>query len=111
MPAFNAEFMVTPYSDQSAFVPWSNIMSLNDVLCEQYDRTVGKDNCVSFDNLKLQIPKDNHRCHYMKAKVRVHRYANGELSIFHGPRKLAEYDHYGKIKQPVTEKEKMATAA
>ncbi len=47
MPAFNAEFMVTPYSDKSAFVPWNNIMSLDDVLCEHFERTVGKDNCVS----------------------------------------------------------------
>lgn len=110
MPAFNAEFMVAPYSDKSAFVPWNNLMSLDDVLCEHFERTVGKDNCVSFENLKLQIPKDNHRCHYMKAKVRVHRYANNELAIFHGPRKLAEYDQKGQIKLAVDEY-KIAAAA
>jgi transposase len=110
MPAFNAEFMVTPYSTQSAFVPWNNIMSLDDVLCEHFERTVGKDNCVSFENLKLQIPKDEHRCHYMKAKVRVHRYPSGELAIFHGPRKLADYDSRGKIKVLVDE-EKLSIAA
>lgn len=110
MPAFNAEFMVTPYSDKSAFVPWSNIMSLDDVLCEHFDRTVGKDNCVSFENLKLQIPKDDHRCHYMRAKVRVHRYFSDELAIFHGPRKLANYDSKGTIKLPVDERE-VAVAA
>lgn len=110
MPAFNAEFMVTPHSDNSAFVPWNNIMTIDDVLCEQYKRTAGKDNCVSFDNLKLQIPKDNHRCHYMKAKVCVHRYASGELAIFHGPRKLADYDEKGHIKQLATE-DKIAIAA
>lgn len=98
MPAFNTEFMVTPYSAQSAFVPWNNIMPLDDILCEHFERTVGKDNCVSFENLKLQIPKDDHRCHYMKAKVRVHCYPSGELAIFHGPRKLADYDSKGKIK-------------
>ncbi len=48
--------------------------------------------------LKLQIPKDDHRCHYMRAKVRVHRYPSDELAIFHGPRKLADYDSKGKIK-------------
>jgi hypothetical protein len=31
--------------------------------------------------------------------VRVHRYANGELAIFHGPRKLADYDQQGKLKE------------
>jgi transposase len=110
MPAFNAEFMVVPASDNSAFVPWSQLMSLDDVLCEHFERTAGKDNCVSFENLKLQIPKDDHRCHYMKAKVRVHRYFNGELAIFHGPRKLADYDRRGKIELLINEKE-MAIAA
>lgn len=110
MPAFNAEFMVTPYSDKSAFVPWSNIMSLDDVLCEHFERTVGKDNCVSFENLKLQIPRDEHRCHYMRAKVRVHRYPSDELAIFHGPRKLANYDSKGKIKLLVDEQD-MSIAA
>jgi transposase len=102
MPAFNTEFMVSPYSNNSAFVSWNSPLSLDEILCEQYERTVGKDNCVSFENLKLQIPKDNYRCHYMKAKVRVHRYANSELAIFHGPRKLAEYDQKGEIKSTIT---------
>ena len=70
-----------------------------------FDRTAGKDNCVSFDGLKLQIPKDNHRCHYMRAKVRVHRYYDGDLSVFHGPRKLADYDIKGKINVPVIDKQ------
>ena len=110
MPEFNAEFMVTPYSDNSAFVPWNSIMSLDDILCEHFDRTAGKDNCVSFENMKLQIPKDDHRCHYMLAKVRVHRYFNGELAIFHGPRKLADYDDKGKIKVPSPQNEEAIAA-
>lgn len=104
MPAFNAEFSVTATSDGSAFVPWHMPASLEDILCEQFERTVGKDNCVSLEKLILQIPKDNYRCHYVKAKVRVHRYFNGELSIFHGPRKLADYDSTGKL-QGVTHKQ------
>ncbi|MFA6302690.1 MAG: ISNCY family transposase [Legionella sp.] len=110
MPEFNNEFMVSPFSDKSAFVPWNNIMPIDDILCEQFERVAGKDNCISFENLKLQIPKDNHRCHYMKAKVRVHRYINDELAIFHGPRKLADYDSKGKIKELGNE-EKLFIAA
>jgi transposase len=98
MPAINEEFTVKPMSEGSAFVPWNGIALLDDILCEQFDRTVGKDNCVSFDNIILQIPKDHYRCHYIKAKIRVHRYGNGDLAIFHGPRKLAGYDNKGKIK-------------
>jgi hypothetical protein len=44
----------------------------------------------------LQIPADRHRCHYVKAKVRVHEYANGSLAVFYGPRCLAHYAASGK---------------
>lgn len=95
LPNFNAEFMQPAAEAGSAFVPWIGA-NLEDILCEQFERTVGADNNVRFEGLALQIPADRHRCHYVKAKVRVHRYANGQLGIFHGPRKLADYDVQGK---------------
>jgi len=95
MPAFNAEFACPAQEDGTAFVPWIG-GNLDDILCEQYERTVGNDNCMRFDGLSLQIPADLHRCHYVKAKVRVHRYADDNLAVFHGPRKLADYNREGK---------------
>lgn len=95
LPAFNAEFAQPAMEEGSAFVPWTG-GSLEDILCEQVERTVSADNCVRFERLILQIPEDRHRCHYVKAKVRVHRYANGDLAVFHGPRKLADYNPEGK---------------
>ncbi|CAI8862186.1 protein of unknown function [Methylocaldum szegediense] len=56
--------------------------NLDELLCEQYERTVGRDNCVRFEGLVLQIPADRHRCHYVKAKVRVHRYVDGAWPCF-----------------------------
>ena len=101
MPAFNAEFACPAQEDGTAFVPWIG-GNLDDILCEQYERTVGNDNCVRFEGLALQIPADRHRCHYVKAKVRVHRYADGNLAVFHGPRKLADYNREGKgLTQPL----------
>ncbi len=101
MPAFNAEFACPAQEDGTAFVPWIG-GNLDDILCEQYERTVGNDNCVRFDGLSLQIPADIHRCHYVKAKVRVHRYADDNLAVFHGPRKLADYNREGKgLTQPL----------
>lgn len=94
LPAFNAEFMREASESGEAFVAWVG-PNLDDILCEQYERTVGNDNCVSYEGHKLQIPADQYRCHYVKAKVRVHKYIDGSLSIFHGPRKLAEYDSKG----------------
>lgn len=95
LPAFNAEFAVPAREAGSAFVPWVG-GGLDDILCEQHERVVGHDNCVRFDGLSLQIPADRYRCHYVKARVRVHRYADGNLAVFHGPRKLADYAADGK---------------
>jgi len=95
LPAFNAEFTQPAMTSDSAFIPWIG-GDLNEVLCEKYSRTVGRDNCVSFEGLTLQIPKDDYRCNYIKAKVRVHRYLDGTLALFHGPKKLASYDQKGK---------------
>lgn len=96
LPRFNAEFMQPARETGSGFVPWAG-GCLDDFLCEQFERKVGNDNCVRFEGLALQIPADQHRCHYVKATVRVHRYTQGHLAIFHGPRKLASYDAQGKI--------------
>ncbi len=68
---------------------------LDDILCERFERTVRKDNCVHFEGRVLQIPADRHRCHYVKARVRVLRYTDGSLSIHHGSRELARYDAQG----------------
>ena len=98
LPAFNAEFAVPAREEGTAFVPWAG-GALEDILCEQSERTVGNDNCVKFDGLRLQIPDDRHRCNYVKARVRVHRYADGSLAVFHGPRKLARYSPTGELVQ------------
>ena len=95
LPAFNAEFAVSAREAGSAFVPWLG-GGLDDILCEQHERVVGHDNCVRFDGLSLQIPADRYRCNYVKARVRVHRYADDHLAVFHGPRKLADYAADGK---------------
>jgi transposase len=99
MPAFNAEFMQPAMEEGSAFVPYVG-RDLSDILCEQHERVVGNDNCVSFEGIKLQIPKDHARLHYVKVKVRVHCYPDGHLAIFHGPRCLARFTAKGVFIEP-----------
>lgn len=98
LPAFNAEFMRPAPEEGSAFIPWKG-ENLDDILCEQNERTVSADNCVSFEGKKLQIPANRYRCHYVRVRVRIHRYMDGSLAIFHGPRKLADYDSQGQLKE------------
>ena len=95
-PAFNARFTEKPAEEGSAFVPWIG-GNLDDYLSEHFERTVGRDNCVSFEKLTLQIPSDSYRFNYIKTKVRIHRYADRSLALFYGPRKLVTYDRKGQI--------------
>jgi hypothetical protein len=94
MPAHNAEFAVSAAQPGSAYVPFIG-GALPDVLCEQFERIVGNDNCVSFEGKKLQIPSGPQRPHYVKTRVRVHRYVDSTLALFHGPRRLDTYDREG----------------
>lgn len=94
--AFNAEFAQPAAEMGSAFVPCTQA-EVKDILCEHYERVVGKDNCIAFKGLALQLPPTPLRRHYHKVRVRVHRYADGRLAVFHGPRRLADYDTQGRL--------------
>jgi hypothetical protein len=96
MPNHNAEFALPAAEAGSAFVPYIGTR-LPDILCAQFERTVGNDNCVSFEGRKLQIPSSGDRAHYVKTCVRVHRYVDATMALFHGPRRLAVYDTQGKL--------------
>ena len=99
MPNHNAEFAVPATEAGTAYVPYIGV-GLPDILCSQFERVVGNDNCVSYECFKLQIPKSSARAHYVKTNVYVHQYVDGTMALFHGPRKLADFDTQGKpIKQ------------
>ena len=91
LPAFNAEFARPPREDRPAFVPLGADTDLDAILCEPRERTVGRDNCVQFGGLALQLPSHQRRPHHLKAKVKVRRHMDGTLSVWHGPRRLARY--------------------
>jgi len=93
-PNYNQEFARPAREPGTAFVALMGV-ELADILCEHFERTVGNDNCVTFGKLRLQIPKTGYRMHYRKVKVRVHRYPNRSLAIFHGPRKLVSFSPDG----------------
>ena len=94
MPDYNARFAVPAAEPGSAFIPYAG-RPLEDVLSIQEDRQVGRDNCVVWKGVALQIPPQPHRHHYVKATVRVHEYPDGRLAIFDGPSCLARFDHNG----------------
>jgi len=99
LPAHNARFARPPTLPDSAFVTADPVL-LREVLCVQEERVVARDNTVAFDGRKLQLPPSPARAHYVKAKVKVRRYPNGTLALFHGPRRLADYDAAGRLIAP-----------
>jgi transposase len=98
LPRHNARFAVAASEPGSAFVPVSGV-DLADILCHQEDRVVARDNTVRFEGLVLQIPPSPWRAHFVKATVRVHRYPDGRLAIFYGPRCIARYDAAGAVQE------------
>jgi hypothetical protein len=97
LPAHNARFAVDPAGEGLAFTLIPGV-DLNEILCEQEERQVGNDNCVSYRKLKLQIPESPMRPHFVKARVKVHVYADGSHAVFHGPRCIGRYDKNGTIR-------------
>ncbi|HWN79929.1 MAG TPA: ISNCY family transposase [Bradyrhizobium sp.] len=95
VPDYNARFAVPAAEEGSAFLPYAG-RPLEDVLCIQDYRQVGRDNCVNWNAAALQIPPQRHRHHYVRATVRVHQYPDGQLAIFDGPSCLARFDATGK---------------
>lgn len=95
LPKHNKLFAREAADTSSAFVPFAG--NIRDTFCLQEERTVAADNTVSYKRLSLQIPKQQHRHHYVKARVRVHEYPDRSLAIFHGPRCLARYDQSGQM--------------
>ncbi|MFW5837409.1 MAG: ISNCY family transposase [Desulfovibrionaceae bacterium] len=95
LPEHNRRFAVAQEEDGSAFIPLIS-GNLKEILCVRHERMVNKDNTVNYNGLSLQIPADKHRCHYVKARVRVHEYPDGSLAVFHGPRCLERYGGGGR---------------
>lgn len=100
LPAFNAEFMRAAEQDGTAFVPLPAGVELDEVFCEVHERVVGKDNCVRFNNLVLQLPADEHRFNYVKARLSVRLHWDGSMTLLHGPRVLARFDFEGALLLP-----------
>ena len=95
IPHHNARFAVAAAESGTAFVPF--VGALDDILCVQDERVVGNDNTVRYEGRVLQIPEQRHRRHFVKVTVRVHAYPDGRLAVFHGPRRLADYEPDGTL--------------
>jgi len=95
----NKLFAIAAEQEGSAFVA-DTTGAWREILCVQEERTVGNDNTVKWQRLSLQLPPSRLRPHFVKANVRVHEYPAGELAVYWGPHRLADYDAAGVMVQP-----------
>jgi transposase len=95
----NKRFAIAAEQEGSAFVADAT-GAWRDILCIQEDRAVGNDNTVKWRRLSLQLPPSRLRPHFVKATVRVHEYPDGQLAVFWGPHRLADYRANGTIVPP-----------
>jgi hypothetical protein len=95
LPRHNARFAKPAAVADKAFVVVDSEL-LREALCIEEERVVGRDNTVTYEGLKLQLPESHVRPHYVKARVKVRDYPDGSLAVFHGPRCLCRYDQEGR---------------
>ena len=95
LPEHNRLFTKPAALPDSAFVKVADTSVLRETLVCEEERVVGRDNTVSFEGLKLQIAQSPVRAHYVKARVKVRQYPDGQLAIFHGPRCIGRYNATG----------------
>ena len=91
---FNRRFQVAPRQRGNAFVPCRS-RDLERIFSLQFERSVNRDNTVSFQNLSLQIERVRWRATLAGCQVVVHLHLNGTLSLTHGPHCLGRYDAAG----------------
>ena len=91
---FNRRFQVAPKQRGNAFVP-CRYRDLERIFSLQFERSVNRDNTVSFQNLSLQIERVRWRATLAGCQVVVHQHLNGTLSLTHGPHCLGRYDAVG----------------
>ncbi len=94
LPEHNRRFAVKPASEQSAFLP-THALDLSNILCVQEERIVAHDNTISYHGLRLQLPRHEQYHHFVKATVRIHRYADNTMAVFYGPLCLGHYSESG----------------
>jgi transposase len=96
MAEHNRRFAIAPEEEGTAFVA-DREGAWRDILCIIEDRVVGNDNTVAWGGRRLQLPESRLRPHFVRAKVQVREYPDGEVAVDLGPHRLARYSSGGAL--------------
>jgi len=82
LPRFNRRFAVPPAEPGLSYRPIPSGVSLDEIFCFKYSRTVGADNGVAFRNHRLPVHPGNGRPSYYRARVEIQERMDGSLAVY-----------------------------
>jgi hypothetical protein len=95
IPDYNLQFTRPPADPATAFVPLGAV-DLDQLLCHEEERTVGRDNVVTLEGTALQLAKQPGRRSCAGLRVTVRRHFSGAHTVWRGPHCLGHYDAEGR---------------
>lgn len=81
------------YLKNNIFRPLPETIDLANIFCLRYDRTVKADNTISFEGKMYQIPKNDYRVSFAKAKVEIRITLSSKLKIFYKKQEIANFNY------------------
>jgi hypothetical protein len=98
---FNRKFAVPAAQPESAFVPASG-KDLERIFSLQHERTVNRDDTISYANRVLQIDRLRWRGTLAGCRVVVCQHRDGWLSVYYGPHQVGRFASEDQEKKAVT---------
>lgn len=102
LPRYNEEFACPAADPASAFVTAGGA-ELEQILCIEEARTVGRDNTLAIGNVRLQVPKQPGRATCAGLEVLARRHLDGSHSVWWGRRCLGLFDSRGRARTEAPE--------
>jgi hypothetical protein len=101
---FNRRFTVPAAQRGSAFISCRH-RNLEMVFTQRFERTVDRDNTVSFHNLVMQIERAEWRPTMAGCKVIIHQHLDQTLTLMIAGHRVGHYSAQGKLLTPLTKKQ------
>src|SRR6202166_5081254 len=101
---FNRRFTVPAAQRGTAFISCRH-RNLEMIFTQRYERTVDRDNTVSFRNLVMQIERAEWRPTLAGCKVIIHQHLDANLTLMIAGHRVGHYSAEGKLLTPLTKKQ------
>ena len=101
---FNRRFTVPAAQRGTAFLPCPR-RNLDLIFTQRFERTVDRDNTVSFHNLVMQIERAEWRPTMAGCKVIIHQHLDQTLTLTIAGHRVGHYSAQGKLLTPLTKKQ------